>query len=164
MIDFNTFYINQADPDVGSITFKNNTTLRSYGCGVTSFSMILCQKNNIQQREKQLQVIKEVLNKATNADGNLVYGLISNIITNDKKYICKTITEDMIKNNIEKGNAVVAHVPGHFVVVNGIDNSKNGFESFLVKDPGKRKNINLQQVLNDYKSKVVKAYYVLENI
>lgn len=163
-MDFTKFYINQSDKDVNVFKFKNNTTLKAYGCGVVSFSSVICQKLEIENREEQLQVVKNVIDKATNIDGNLVYSEILNVITNDKKFNCKTISEQEIQDNLKLSQAVVAHIVGHFVVISGIDPTKKGYEMYLIKDSGKRTNINLQQALNDYKTNTVKAYYILENI
>lgn len=47
MLNFDNYYINQTASYVKNLTFKNNTTVGTYGCGVCCFAMIVCWDQGI---------------------------------------------------------------------------------------------------------------------
>lgn len=156
-VDFDdAYYINQGDANFKDIPFKNGTKVGPYGCGVCSFAMLVCRDQGITTVSGKQKIIKEIIANATNANGDLTYtfGAI-----NGKTY---THTNGVdIEAELKKGRPVVAQVPGHYVVVYAIDDSKTGNAKYLVKDPGKKSNTHLQQVMNDYNTSTIKSKRVL---
>lgn len=150
------YYINQGDANYSNITFKNGTKVGPYGCGVCSFAMLVCRDQGLTTVSAKQQIIKEIIANATNASGDLTYAFGK---INGTAYTHVASVD--IETELAKGRPVVVQVPGHYVVVYGVDSSKTGNTKYLVKDPGKKTNTNLQQVMNDYNTSTIKSKRVL---
>lgn len=150
------YYINQGDSNYKDITFKNGTKVGPYGCGVCSFAMLVCRDQGITTVSGKQKIIKEIIANATNSNGDLTYSFGT---LNGKVYTHTSGVD--IETELAKGRPVVVQVPGHYVVVYGVDSGKSGNSKYLVKDPGKSSNTNLQQVMNDYSTTTIKSKRVL---
>lgn len=150
------YYINQGDSNYKDIAFKNGTKVGPYGCGVCSFAMLVCRDQGITTVSGKQKIIKEIIANATNSNGDLTYSFGK---LNGKVYIHTNGVD--IEIGLSNGRPVVVQVPGHYVVVYGVDLSKSGNSRYLVKDPGKRSNTNLQEVMNDYNTNTIKSKRVL---
>ena len=147
LIDFEKFYINQGDPDFADIQFKNRTTVKSGGCAVCCAAMIICKSLNLTSAADKQAVIKKVIADTTN-DGGLVTWA-------DIKYNGRTFR--FVKNvdywgMLWENEPSICKLNGHFVLVNGFDMNKMGYDMLLIKDPGARLNSNLQQPMQRYGS------------
>lgn len=118
--------------------------------------MLVCRDKGLTTVSSKQQIIKEIIANETNASGDLTYvfGTI-----NGTTYTHVNGVD--IETELGKGRPVVVQVPGHYVVVYGVDSSKTGNAKYLVKDPGKSSNTNLQQVMNDYSTSTIKSKKVL---
>ena len=148
-IDFDKFYINQGDPNFADIQFKNKTKVRAYGCAVCCVSMIICKTLNLISTSDKQAVVRKVIADATNANGLLTY---SDVNINGKVFkFKKGIDHEVALQNNEPS---ICKLNGHFVVINGYDSNKTGYEAYLVKDPGAMANKNLWQPMKKYGEKI----------
>ena len=156
LINFDKFYINQGDPNFADIRFKNNATVRIYGCGVCCASMIICKTLDLINISDKQDVIRKVIADATNAKGLLTYSKIEydGKVFKFKKGIVPAAA-------LEDNEACICKLNGHFVVINGYDSSKTGDEAYLVKDPGSAVYKNLRQPMQKY-GEIIKDIIKLE--
>ena len=145
LLDFDPYYINQGDPDFGNIQFKNKTTVKSYGCAVCCASMIICKALNLRAAADKQAVIKKVIADATNEGGLVTW---TNINYNGRvfKFTKNADYWSMLWDN----EPSICKLNGHFVVLNGFDMNKAGYEILLIKDPGVKANTNLAQPMAKY--------------
>jgi len=145
IIDFDKYYINQADPNFANIQFKNKATIHSYGCGVCCASMIICSLLKLTSTADKQDVIKKVIADATNSEGLLTYSNINYRGCVFKFEKIKDLALLLLGN--EPG---ICRLNGHFVLINGYDLSKKDYEAYLIKDPGAAANSNLRQPMKKY--------------
>jgi len=148
-LNFDEYYINQGDPGFADIRFKNNTTIKSYGCGVCCAAMIVCKTLDLTQTGDKQAVIKKVIADATNADGLLTY---SNVTYDG--VVFKFIKNTDYMTSFDLCQPSICKLNGHFVLVNGFDSNQNAYEAYLIKDPGASANRNLQQPMQKYGSAI----------
>ena len=145
IIDFDDYYINQGASSFANIPFKNGTTVGKYGCGVCCAAMIICREKGLTSNADKANVIKKVIADSTNNNGDLNY----NTITYDGTSFKWGTTTDMAAE-VDKGIPVICQLPGHYVLVNGLDTNETGFSAYLIKDPGARGNTNLAEPMDTY--------------
>lgn len=145
MLNFDNYYINQTASYVKNLTFKNNTTVGTYGCGVCCFAMIVCWDQGITSESGKASVVKQIIANATNSNGDLTYnfGTINNV-----SYTHSKVSD--IAAQIQKDVPTVVQLNGHYVLAIGYDSSKSGYAAYIIKDPGSSSNTNLQQPMNKY--------------
>jgi len=146
-IDIDKYYINQADPSFADIQFKDKTTIKSYGCAVCCASMIICKKLNLTSDADKQAVIKKVITDCTNANGLITWTDI-----NYSGRVFKFSKNVDYWGMLWENEPSICKLNGHFVLVNGFDLNKAGYEILLIKDPGARANTNLSQPMQKYGS------------
>ncbi len=146
-IDFEKYYINQADSNFATIKFKDGkSTIKDSGCGVCCAAMIICKEKDLTSNAGKIDVINEVIKQSTNNDGLLTYQPIT---YDGTKFVWSTIS-DMAGELEKNGKPSICQLPGHYVLIKGTDTSKSGYERYLIKDPGKKANTNLAQPMKTY--------------
>lgn len=157
------YYINMADfSDFYTIKLgASNDTVKSSGCYICSIGTIICWYLKDSSSNTKISILKQM---AKNCNANGCY------LNVPIKYNNKTFTIERIPDMAAKlfnGYPSICYVKGsansgggHFVVVNGYDSNKNGFESYIVLDPGRRCAKTLQDVMNRYSQTIISRTFI----
>ena len=160
----NVYYINQGTEPFASLKLKDNTTVQEYGCGVCAYGMLICQKEGYDTSSEAKQVVVDLIQECTNNSG-LIDTRFSDKTINGVTYSVTEVND--MAQQIMDGIPVVARFADannkakHFVTVVGLDTSKSGMEAYIIKDPSKRANSNLQEALNDYSGTSVRGKFII---
>jgi len=154
--NFRNYYLNQGASDFASIQFKNGTTVKSYGCAVCSIAMIICWKLGLTATADKVKVVKKVIADATNSSGDL---LKNPSVTYGGLTVYGSNITDMHAQILAKKPAI-CRLNGHYVLVTGYDDSKTGFNAYLIQDPGSSANTNLSQPMAKYGTTIVEKLKV----
>ncbi len=158
----NVYYINQGTDPFANIPIGRDT-VKSSGCAVCAYGMLICQKEGYDTSSEAKQVVVDLISECTT--GGLIYTTFSDKTINGVTYSATEVND--MAEQIKNGIPVVARLADknntakHFVTVVGLDTSKSGMEAYIIKAPGKRANSNLQQALNDYSGTSVRGKYII---
>ena len=124
----------QYDDKFKHIKFKNNTTLKAYGCCVMSTAMTI--KYYLGDTIKDEDIVKEVVTTCTNQNGDFFYPTSFKVL--NKEFSCLKITSEEIKNYISNNIPVVVRVKyanggSHYVLCTEVGST---LDNYKILDPG----------------------------
>jgi hypothetical protein len=123
----------QYDTKFQDIKFKNNTTLKSYGCCVMSMSMIIAYMLKATP-DKFRQIVKDVVLNGTNENGDVTY---LPMVVLGQKFKC-TMAPDAFAC-VQKGIPAILRVKknsfSHYVVFNEAEAGAK-FQDYKIIDSG----------------------------
>lgn len=157
------YYINQGTEPFASISM-GGSTVKSIGCAVCAFAMLICHKEGYTSETDAVQVVKDIIKQCVDSNGNM-NTKFSNKTINGKKYSASEVTD--MAAQIHEGVPVVARLEKngsacHFVTVIGTDTSMTGMDVYQIKDPGARANSTLQDAMDDYPSCTLKGKFIIK--
>ena len=125
----------QYDAAYQDIKFKNNTTLKAYGCCVMSMSMIIANMLKATP-DKFRQIVKDVVLNGTNENGDVTY---LPMVVLGQKFKCTMAPNNDAFACVQKGIPVILRVKkgvfSHYVVFNEAEAGAK-YQDYKIIDSG----------------------------
>ena len=157
------YYINQGTEPFASLPI-GGSTVKSIGCAVCAYAMLICHKEGYTKESDALQVVKDLIKNCTDGSGNM-NTRFKNKTIHGKTYSVKEVSDMAAQIHekiptvarLEKNGSAV-----HFVTVVGTDTSQSGKDVYQVKDPGKRANSTLKEAMDTYPGCTLNGKFIIE--